>query len=51
MVMCDLDINITDRRLVLGEIGWLAPLVALIGWAVVLHFHARFFGVPVLLPF
>jgi uncharacterized membrane protein len=39
------------NRLVLSEIGWLAPLVALIGWAVVLHFHARFFGVPVLLPF
>jgi uncharacterized membrane protein len=39
------------NRLVLGEIGWLAPLLALIGWAVVLHFHARFFGVPALLPF
>jgi uncharacterized membrane protein len=39
------------NRLVLGEIGWLAPVLALIGWAVVLHFHARFFGVPALLPF
>ena len=39
------------NRLVLGEIGWLAPLLALIGWAAMLHFHARFFGVPALLPF
>ena len=39
------------NRLVLAEIGWLAPLLALIGWAAVLHFHARFFGVPALLPF
>ena len=39
------------NRLVLAEIGWLAPLLALIGWAVTLHFHARFFGVPALLPF
>ena len=39
------------NRLVLGEIGWLAPLLAVLGWAVTLHFHARFFGVPALLPF
>jgi uncharacterized membrane protein len=39
------------NRLVLAEIGWLAPLLAVIGWAVTLHFHARFFGVPALLPF
>jgi hypothetical protein len=26
-------------------------VLALLGWAVVLHFHARFFGVPALLPF
>ena len=39
------------NRLVLGEIGWLAPLLALLGWAALLHFHARFFGVPALLPF
>lgn len=39
------------NRLVLVEIGWLAPALALIGWAVTLHFHARFFGVPALLPF
>lgn len=39
------------NRLVPAEIGWLAPLLALIGWAVTLHFHARFFGVPALLPF
>jgi uncharacterized membrane protein len=39
------------NRLVLVEIGWLAPLLAVIGWAAVLHFHARFFGVPALLAF
>jgi uncharacterized membrane protein len=39
------------NRLVLAEIGWLAPLLALLGWAALLHFHARFFGVPALLPF
>lgn len=39
------------NRLVLGEIGWLALLLALLGWAALLHFHARFFGVPALLPF
>ena len=39
------------NRLVLAEIGWLAPVLALIGWAVTLHFHTRFFGVPALLPF
>ena len=39
------------NRLVLAEIGWLAPLLALIGWAAMLHFHARFFGAPALLPF
>jgi hypothetical protein len=39
------------NRLVLGEIGWLAPTLGLLGWLVTLHFHARFFGVPALLPF
>ncbi|MCA3324595.1 MAG: hypothetical protein INF75_11680 [Roseomonas sp.] len=39
------------NRLVLAEIGWLTPALALLGWAVTLHFHARFFGVPALLPF
>jgi uncharacterized membrane protein len=39
------------NRLVLAEIGWLAPALALLGWAVTLHFHARFFGVPALMPF
>jgi uncharacterized membrane protein len=39
------------NRLVLAEIGWLAPALAVIGWAVTLHFHARFFGVPALMPF
>lgn len=39
------------NRLVLAEIGWVAPVLALLGWAVTLHFHARFFGVPALMPF
>ncbi|MBM3591872.1 MAG: NnrU family protein [Alphaproteobacteria bacterium] len=39
------------NRLVLAEIGWLAPLLAVIGWAAMLHFHARLFGVPALLHF
>ncbi|MBM3589362.1 MAG: hypothetical protein FJX33_16555 [Alphaproteobacteria bacterium] len=39
------------NRLVLADIGWLAPALAVIGWALTLHFHARFFGVPALLPF
>lgn len=39
------------NRLVLGEIGWLAPSLGVIGWALLLHFHARFFGVSALLPF
>ena len=39
------------NRLVPGEIGWLAPVLALLGWVAMLHFHARFFGVPALLPF
>ena len=39
------------NRLVLAEIGWLAPALAVIGWAAMLHFHARFFGAPALLPF
>ncbi|MFN8980914.1 MAG: NnrU family protein [Alphaproteobacteria bacterium] len=39
------------NRLVLGEIGWLAPMLGVIGWALLLHFHARFFGVQALLPF
>jgi len=39
------------NRLVLAEIGWLAPALAVIGWAAMLHFHTRFFGAPALLPF
>ncbi|MCA3278924.1 MAG: NnrU protein [Roseomonas sp.] len=39
------------NRLVLAEIGWLAPLLGLLGWLVTLHFHARFFGVSALLTF
>jgi uncharacterized membrane protein len=33
------------NRLVLGEIGWLAPLIGLALWAVLLHLHGRIFGV------
>jgi uncharacterized membrane protein len=34
------------NRLVLREIGWLPPVLGLVLWAVLLHFHARLFGVP-----
>ncbi len=33
------------NRLVLAEIGWLAPLVGLVGWAVALHLHQWVVGV------
>ena len=31
------------------EIGWMPPVVGLILWAAILHFHRTFFGVPVLI--
>jgi uncharacterized membrane protein len=37
------------NRLALGEIGWVPPVVGLVAWAAMLHFHARFFGVPPLI--
>jgi uncharacterized membrane protein len=37
------------NRLVLSEIGWMPPVVGLVLWAALLHFHRSFFGVPVLL--
>lgn len=37
------------NRLDLKEIGWVAPVVGVVAWAVLMHFHATFFGVPVLL--
>ncbi|MBW6400483.1 NnrU family protein [Roseomonas sp. HJA6] len=38
------------NRLVLREIGWIAPLAGLLLWAGVLHGHRILFGVPVLIP-
>jgi uncharacterized membrane protein len=37
------------NRLVLSEIGWMPPVVGLILWAALLHFHRSFFGVPAVL--
>jgi uncharacterized membrane protein len=37
------------NRLVAREIGWVTPLLGLLGWAVLLHLHGRLFGVPPLL--
>ncbi|MDN3563175.1 NnrU family protein [Paeniroseomonas aquatica] len=37
------------NRLAPGEIGWLPPVVGLLAWAALLHFHARFFGVAPLI--
>ncbi|MGG5820482.1 NnrU family protein [Falsiroseomonas sp. HW251] len=37
------------NRLVLSEIGWMPPVVGLILWAAMLHFHRSFFGVSPLL--
>jgi uncharacterized membrane protein len=37
------------NRLVLSEIGWMPPVVGVILWAALLHFHRSFFGVPPLL--
>ena len=37
------------NRLVLREIGWMPPVVGLIIWAALLHFHRGIFGVPILL--
>jgi len=37
------------NRLVLSEIGWMPPVVGLILWMALLHFHRSFFGVPAVL--
>jgi uncharacterized membrane protein len=37
------------NRLAPGEIGWLPPVLGLLAWAALLHFHARFFGVAPLI--
>jgi uncharacterized membrane protein len=37
------------NRFVPSEIGWMPPVVGLILWAALLHFHRGIFGVPVLL--
>jgi uncharacterized membrane protein len=36
-------------RLVLAEIGWIAPLAGVVAWAALLHAHRHVFGVPALL--
>ncbi len=36
------------NRLVLSEIGWMPPVVGLILWAALLHFHRAVFGMPAL---
>ncbi|MBK1662189.1 NnrU family protein [Paracraurococcus ruber] len=38
------------NRLVVGEIGWAAPLVALVAWVALLHLHPAVFGVPAVIP-
>ncbi|MGG5890434.1 NnrU family protein [Falsiroseomonas sp. HC035] len=37
------------NRLALGEIGWMPPVVGLVIWAALLHFHRGIFGVPAIL--
>lgn len=37
------------NRLALREIGWMPPVVGLLLWAAMLHFHRGIFGVPALL--
>jgi uncharacterized membrane protein len=38
------------NRLVLSEIGWMPPVIGLVLWAALMHFHRAIFGVPVLIP-
>jgi uncharacterized membrane protein len=38
------------NRLVLSEIGWVPPVLGILAWAALLHFHRSLFGVPVLIP-
>jgi uncharacterized membrane protein len=37
------------NRLAPGEIGWMPPVVGLVVWAALLHFHRGIFGVPAIL--
>lgn len=37
------------NHLAIGEIGWMPPVIGLVLWAAILHFHRAFFGVPVLI--
>jgi uncharacterized membrane protein len=37
------------NRLVVREIGWIAPLAGLVAWAALLHAHRHVFGVPALI--
>jgi len=37
------------NRPVLAEIGWMPPVVGLVLWAALLHFHRHIFGVPALI--
>ncbi len=37
------------NRLALAEIGWMPPVVGLVVWAALLHFHRGIFGVPALI--
>lgn len=37
------------NRLALAEIGWMPPVVGLVVWAALLHFHRGLFGVPALI--
>jgi uncharacterized membrane protein len=34
------------NRLALAEIGWMPPVIGLVLWAALLHFHRAVFGVP-----
>jgi uncharacterized membrane protein len=37
------------NRLALAEIGWMPPVIGLVLWAALLHFHRGIFGVPALI--
>ncbi len=37
------------NRLVLAEIGWMPPVIGIVLWAALLHFHRTVFGVPALI--
>jgi uncharacterized membrane protein len=37
------------NRFVMAEIGWMPPVVGVVLWAALLHFHRTFFSVPALI--